>query len=55
MIYMLPADAPSWRRIGLRDHLAALIRAYPGELQLNEVELAQAMAEEDGDGVPDTL
>lgn len=53
MLHMLPPEAPSWRRVALRDHLAALVRAYPGELGLNEVELAQALAEEDGDAVED--
>jgi len=34
--------------VALRDHIAALERAYPAELGLNESELAQALAEEDG-------
>lgn len=37
--------------VALRDHLAALLRAYPEYLELNEVELLQALAEEDGDAV----
>jgi len=39
---------PSERRVRLRGHLAALVRAYPEYLALNEAELAQALAEEDG-------
>lgn len=39
---------PSARRVQLRGHLSALIRAYPEHLALSEVELAQALAEEDG-------
>jgi len=42
---------PSERRVRLRGHLSALVRAYPEFLALNESELAQAMAEADGDGV----
>jgi len=42
---------PSERRVRLRGHLAALIRAYPEFLALNEADLAQALAEEDGDDV----
>jgi len=44
---------PSERRVRLRGHLAALTRAYPEFLGFNEVELAQALAEEDGDGLQD--
>ena len=44
---------PSERRVRLRNHLAALIRAYPEHLAINESELAQALAEEDGDAVSD--
>jgi len=52
-MYLLEAlpEGPSFRRVALRDHLAALLRAYP-ELE-NAVELAQALAEEDGDEVSD--
>jgi len=40
---------PSERRVRLRGHLSALLRAYPEYLAVNESELAQAMAEADGD------
>ena len=39
---------PSERRVRLRGHLAALRRSYPAELEINESELAQELAEEDG-------
>ena len=39
---------PSERRVRLRGHLAALVRAYPEYLALSETDLAQAIAEEDG-------
>jgi len=41
---------PSERRVRLRTHLAALVRAYPQELQLNEVDLMHDL--EEADGVP---
>jgi len=41
---------PSERRVRLRGHLAALKRAYPQFLALNEVELAHDL--EEADGVP---
>jgi len=44
---------PSERRVRLRGHLAALIRAYPEYLALNEVELAHALAEADGIPIQD--
>jgi len=47
---LLP-EYPSHRRVALRDHRAALQRAYPQLLLPNETELAQALAEEDGDAV----
>lgn len=46
---LLPAE-PSWKRVSLRDHRAALVRAYP-QLKLSEVDVAQYCAEEDGDAV----
>jgi len=46
---------PSERRVRLRGHLAALIRAYPEHLALNESDLAQALAEADGDPVTDSI
>lgn len=48
-------EGPSPKRVALRDHLAALVRAYPNDLELNEVELLQGFAEEDGDEIPDTI
>lgn len=49
LIEALPAE-PSWRRVSLRDHAAALVRAYP-QLKLSETDVAQMCAEEDGDAV----
>lgn len=48
-------EGPSPKRVALRDHLAALTRAYPKELAFSEVDLMQALAEEDGDEVPPTI
>jgi len=42
---------PSDRRVRLRGHLAALIRAYPEYLALSESDLAQAIAEADGEEI----
>ena len=50
LIDFLP-DAPSERRVRLRTCRAALERAYPEYLSVNEVELAQYLAEEDGDEI----
>jgi len=44
---------PSERRVRLRGHLAALNRAYPQFLELNESQLAQELAEEDGHALED--
>jgi len=44
---------PSERRVRLRGHLSALLRAYPEYLAVSESDLAQAIAEEDGDGLQD--
>lgn len=49
---MLPPDA-STRRVQIRDHISALLRAYPHDLAVSEVDLAQAIAEEDGDALED--
>jgi len=43
-------DMPDARRIELRNALASLARAFP-YLKLDEVQLAQELAEEDGDEV----
>lgn len=50
MLEQLP-DAPSYRRVALRNHMAALLRAYP-ELQ-GATDLAQAIAEMDNEPVQD--
>jgi len=50
----LPLEAPSSKRIALRDARALLYRAFP-TLQINEVELAQQLAEEDGEPIEDTI
>lgn len=52
MLDALP-DMPSPKRVALRNHIAALRRAYPAELDVNDVELEQFLAEEDGDAVQD--
>lgn len=49
LIELVPAE-PSWRRVSLRDHVAALVRAYP-QLKLGDIDVAQMCAEEDGDAV----
>lgn len=46
-------DWPSDKRVAVRNHIAALRRAYPKELEVNDVELEQWLAEEDGDEVQD--
>jgi len=43
-------DVPSEKRVRLRTLRAGLERAYPGEL-VTDSDLAQALAEEDGDAV----
>jgi len=45
---------PSERRVRLRDHFAALIRAYPEYLALNQSDLEQALAEMDGEAIQDS-
>jgi len=44
---------PSERRVRLRGHLAALTRAYPEYLALNDSDLAQALAEADDEEISD--
>jgi len=46
-------DWPSDKRVALRNHIAALRRAYPAELEANDVELEQWLAEEDGEPLQD--
>jgi len=52
LIDFLP-DLPSERRVRLRVHLAALVRAYP-ELR-DDVAVMQHNAEEDGDAVQEAI
>lgn len=53
MLYLLEAlpEGPSYRRVALRNHMAALLRAYP-ELE-GATDLAQAIAELDDEAVSD--
>jgi len=44
---------PSERRVRLRGHLAALRRAYPEFLALTDSDVAQAVAEADGEELED--
>lgn len=46
MIEHVP-DVPSYKRVALRNHLAALNRAYRRELQLTDSDVAQIVAEMD--------
>jgi len=43
---------PSERRVRLRNHLSALMRAYP-ECFATDSDIAQALAEEDGEELED--
>jgi len=56
MTFMLDAlpSAPTPRRVALRTHRAALERAYKDDLS-EDINIAQAMAEEDGDAVPEAI
>jgi len=47
---LLPPE-PNPKRVRLRNHRAALVRAYPQVLSVSEVEVLQHLAEEDGDEV----
>lgn len=47
---LLPPE-PNPRRVALRNHRAALVRAYPDTLKASEVDILQHLAEEDGDAV----
>lgn len=52
LIDALP-DVPDHRRVALRDHLQALLKAHP---ELNDdIAVAQALAEEDGDAVSEDI
>lgn len=48
LITDLMEDASPSKRARLRTHRALLERAYPAELTVNETDLAQHLAEEDG-------
>ena len=48
-----PIDVPTERRVRLRTLRAALERAYPGELTVNESSLAQDLEELDGTPIHD--
>lgn len=54
LLELIPEDQPSERRVRIRDHLMALIRAYP-ELQLTTSDVAQLVAEEDGDAIEESI
>jgi len=45
---------PSERRVRLRNHLAALTRAYP-ECFATDSDIAQGLAEEDGDAIDEAI
>jgi len=45
---------PSERRVRLRNHLAALMRAYP-ECFATDSDVAQFLAEEDGDAIDEAI
>lgn len=47
MIENLP-EAPTQQRVALRNHLAALMRAYPELEARNQLEAERVLAEEDG-------
>lgn len=47
---LLPLEATP-KRVALRNHRAALCRAYPNVLRVSEVDVLQHLAEEDGDAV----
>jgi len=48
-------DDPIWamKRVAVRNTIALLRRAYPQDLDVNDVELEQWLAEEDGHGLQD--
>jgi len=46
---------PSERRVRLRGHLAALKRAYPQYLELNEVDLSHDLQEADGTPIDEAI
>jgi len=46
---------PSERRVRMRGHLAALKRAYPEFLAVTESDIAQGLAEEDGDAIDEAI
>lgn len=46
---------PTYKRVALRDHRMALERAYPTLLMVTDSDVAQALAEEDGQAHDDTI
>ena len=54
MITMLEAlpDAPIERRVRIRTHLSALMRAYPELEASSQLDAERMLAEEDGDEIP---
>jgi len=47
-------DGPSAKRVAIRDHMAALVRAYP-YLRLTEADVAQLVAEQDGEAIDEAI
>lgn len=45
-------EAPTWRRVLIRQHLAALMRAYPELEAASQLDAERFLSEEDGDEVP---
>lgn len=48
-------SGPTHKRVALRDHRMALERAYPTLLRVTDSDVAQAVAELDGEPLDDTL
>lgn len=46
---------PTHKRIALRDHRMALERAYPSLLTVTDSDVAQTVAELDGEALDDTI
>lgn len=46
-------EGPSPERVALRDCRFKLVRAFPRQFAVSEVELAQQLAEEDGEALED--
>lgn len=48
-------EGPCPERVALRDCRFKLVRAFPRQFAVSEVELAQQLAEEDGEALDETL